>query len=215
MKTNLLCCGDESFIDFSKVEIPSLTANLSDHNLWIAVISIIFNPIFWNIVARSEYKTHRLTSFFGSPYRGCVVLASTIIVLGIFRDWRFHLALQSQPRWFLLQQTGFLWLGYFLILTGTILVFTSFWAMGFYATFLGDYFGLLLDDRITSFPFNIIDNPMYWGSTLNFLGTALIQCSQTGLLLTTLVAIMYKIAILYEGPFTERIYSRRYEKKLW
>lgn len=37
----------------------------------------------------------------------------------------------------------------------------------------GDYFGLLLDDRVTGFPFNLLDNPMYWGSTLNFLGTAL------------------------------------------
>ena len=39
--------------------------------------------------------------------------------------------------------------------------------------FAGDYFGLLLKKRVTGFPFNIMNNPMYWGSTMNFLGYSL------------------------------------------
>jgi len=31
-----------------------------------------------------------------------------------------------------------------------------------------------MDKRITGFPFNVCDNPMYNGSTLNFLGYALL-----------------------------------------
>lgn len=39
--------------------------------------------------------------------------------------------------------------------------------------FIGDYFGILMDERVTGFPFNVCENPMYVGSTLNFLATAL------------------------------------------
>ena len=37
----------------------------------------------------------------------------------------------------------------------------------------GDYFGILKEARVTTFPFNVLDNPMYWGSTANYLGWAL------------------------------------------
>lgn len=36
----------------------------------------------------------------------------------------------------------------------------------------GDYFGILKEARVTTFPFNVLDNPMYWGSTANYLGWA-------------------------------------------
>lgn len=39
--------------------------------------------------------------------------------------------------------------------------------------FPGDYFGILMDEKVTGFPFNITENPMYWGSTANYLGLAL------------------------------------------
>lgn len=39
--------------------------------------------------------------------------------------------------------------------------------------FTGDYFGILMDKKVTAFPFNIMENPMYWGSTANYLGLAL------------------------------------------
>lgn len=37
----------------------------------------------------------------------------------------------------------------------------------------GDYFGILMEKKVTGFPFNFMDNPMYWGSTANYLGLAL------------------------------------------
>lgn len=39
--------------------------------------------------------------------------------------------------------------------------------------FPGDYFGILMDEKVTGFPFSITENPMYWGSTANYLGLAL------------------------------------------
>lgn len=37
----------------------------------------------------------------------------------------------------------------------------------------GDYFGILMEQKVIGFPFNVMDNPMYWGSTANYLGLAL------------------------------------------
>ena len=39
--------------------------------------------------------------------------------------------------------------------------------------FPGDHFGIYLDAKVTSFPFNVLEHPMYTGATLNFLGSAL------------------------------------------
>lgn len=38
---------------------------------------------------------------------------------------------------------------------------------------IGDYFGILMDARVTSFPFSVNDDPMYNGTALMSLGTAL------------------------------------------
>ena len=62
-----------------------------------AIALIAFNPIFCNVVARAEYKTHFLTKLTGSAYKGCYLLAFTIFSLGIFRDHVYHNALQNQP----------------------------------------------------------------------------------------------------------------------
>lgn len=40
-------------------------------------------------------------------------------------------------------------------------------------SFPGDYFGILMEAKVTSFPFNVIDNPMYWGSTFIYFGWSL------------------------------------------
>lgn len=37
----------------------------------------------------------------------------------------------------------------------------------------GDYFGILMEAKVTSFPFSVLDNPMYWGSTAVYLGWSL------------------------------------------
>ncbi|XP_034502622.1 phosphatidylethanolamine N-methyltransferase isoform X11 [Ailuropoda melanoleuca] len=73
----------------------------------------------------------------------------------------------------------------------------------------GDYFGILKEARVTTFPFNVLDNPMYWGSTANYLGWAVMHASPTGLLLTAVVALVYMVAILYEEPFTAQIYQQK------
>lgn len=34
----------------------------------------------------------------------------------------------------------------------------------------GDYFGILMEAKVTCFPFNVLENPMYWGSSTIYLG---------------------------------------------
>jgi hypothetical protein len=44
---------------------------------------------------------------------------------------------------------------------GQLFVLSSFYRLGITGTFLGDYCGILMDERVTGFPFNVLDNPMY------------------------------------------------------
>ncbi|CCE82526.1 Piso0_002256 [Millerozyma farinosa CBS 7064] len=200
-------------------EIQYLASNISDYIVWtdefkFALASIAFNPVFWNIVARTEYNTHFLTKIAGSAKRGCYLLAFTIFSLGIFRDNVYQKALLNQPVYQPLVDSVYvkaLAAGTFGF--GNILVLSSMYALGITGTYLGDYFGILMDDRVTGFPFNINDNPMYNGSTLCFLGTALWYGRPSGILVSGFVFIMYKIALLFEEPFTAQIYANRDKQK--
>lgn len=179
-----------------------------------ALATIAFNPIFWNIVARAEYNTHFLTKLSGGAKRGCYLLALTIFSLGLYRDHVYHKALLAQPTFVpflssnIIRALAVLTFGF-----GNILVISSMYTLGVTGTYLGDYFGILMDERVTSFPFNINDNPMYNGSTLCFLGTALWYGKPTGLFVSLFVFIMYRIALKFEEPFTAKIYARREEER--
>lgn len=72
------------------------------------------------------------------------------------------------------------------------------WALGLTGTYLGDYFGILMDAPVTGFPFNVTGAPMYVGSTLSFLGSAILFGKPAGLLLTAEVWTIYSIALRFE-----------------
>jgi methylene-fatty-acyl-phospholipid synthase len=96
---------------------------------------------------------------------------------------------------------------------GNTLVLTSMWALGVTGTYLGDYFGILMDAPVTTFPFNVSSAPMYHGSTMSFLATAIWYGKPAGLVLTGLVAAAYSIACKWEDPFTSMIYQKRDEER--
>ncbi|KAL2419721.1 Phosphatidyl-N-methylethanolamine N-methyltransferase [Exophiala dermatitidis] len=182
----------------------------SAQSLYVAAAAIAFNPIFWNVVARLEYNTHFLTKIFRSPYYGCYALAVTIFSLGILRDSLYKSALDEQPLYPPLHQPV---LGAVLFAIGNVLVLSSMWALGVTGTYLGDYFGILMDHKVEGFPFNVTGAPMYWGSTLSFLGTALYAGRAAGVLLTLEVFVMYWIALKFEDPFTAQIYAKKESKE--
>lgn len=56
-----------------------------------------------------------------------------------------------------------------------------------------------MSHRVTSFPFNVMQDPMYNGSTMCFIGTALWYGKPSGLIISLVVYIVYQFALAYEG----------------
>ena len=158
----------------------------------------------------TEYRTKFLTRIFGGNRQAaCYALAATIFGLGLVRDFLYERALRDQPSHPALEGPLVLYAAYALLAIGNILVISSTWQLGITGTFLGDYFGILMDSIVTGFPFNITNAPMYYGSTMSFLGTALLYGKPAGILLTLHVLIVYLVAIQFENPFTAGIYAKR------
>jgi hypothetical protein len=61
---------------------------------------------------------------------------------------RYTKALLDQPRKALLPQPWNIIIPAALAITGQILVITSTWQLGITGTFLGDYFGILMDSKV-------------------------------------------------------------------
>jgi methylene-fatty-acyl-phospholipid synthase len=61
--------------------------DLSQQSLYLSAASICFNPLFWNIVARNEYRQKTIQNIVGSPKTGCYLLGATIFSLGLLRDY--------------------------------------------------------------------------------------------------------------------------------
>ena len=129
------------------------------------------------------------------------------------RDFLYERALRAQPSHPLLSGPYVDAAAYTLLISGNVLVLSSTWALGITGTFLGDYFGILMDDIVTGFPFNVTDAPMYYGSTMSFLGSALLYGKPAGLLLTLEVLVVYLVALRFENPFTAGIYARREKER--
>lgn len=181
--------------------------DFSQNSLYISALAIAFNPTFWNIVARQEYHNKTLTRLFnGNSLRACYALALTIFGLGLLRDALYERALRHQP---FVPVFHHPYIAYVLLAIGNTLVLTSYYALGITGTFLGDYFGILMDEPVTGFPFNVTSAPMYWGSTMSFLGTSLLYGRPAGALLTVQVFLVYLGALRFEDPFTSQIYAKR------
>jgi phosphatidylethanolamine N-methyltransferase len=149
---------------------------------------------------QTEYRAKVLTKLFGgNRYYGCYFLTVAIFSLGIFRDFLYERALRSQPVYQPLVDSPLTQpLAILLFLGGNTLVLTSMLALGVTGTYLGDYFGILMDDMVTGFPFNVSSCPMYLGSTMSFAATALWFAKPAGLLLTVEVWIVYWLALKFE-----------------
>jgi phosphatidylethanolamine/phosphatidyl-N-methylethanolamine N-methyltransferase len=68
-----------------------------------------------------------------------------------------------------------------------------------------------MEEKVTSFPFNVLEHPMYVGSAMSFFGTSFWYGKPVGFLLSVEVVIMYAFAMMLEGPFTTKIYAMRDE----
>ncbi|GMG13694.1 unnamed protein product [[Candida] boidinii] len=141
------------------------------------------------------------------------MLAATIFSLGIYRDEIFRQALSEQPVSPILNNDTVKYAGAAIFGLGNLLVVSSMFMLGVTGTYLGDYFGILMDERVTGFPFNVTNNPMYNGSTLCFLGTALWFGKPAGIFVAGFVYFLYQVALIFEEPFTGMIYAKRDEEE--
>ena len=201
------------FTQSSPYVVPGVI-DMTQRSLWIAVGSICFNPLYWNVVAQNEYHNKTITKLLGGRrYMGCYLLAVSIFALGILRDHLYNLALKDQPSHPLLQQAWVRPVAALLFASGNVFVLSSMWALGVTGTYLGDYFGILMDSIVTGFPFNVMANPMYWGSSMSFVAVALWFGKPAGLVLSALVVCVYALALRFEEPFTANIYKQAEKKK--
>lgn len=189
-----------------------------DPLVWLAAAHITFNPMFWNLSARLEYKTRLLSRLFGSAKAGCYVLAASTFLFGLSRNFVVIIAVTRQ-----LSMEAYLgdatinymkFFGTFFIIAGLTLAISSMVRLGVTGTYLGDYFGMLKSSRVTAFPYNIVDNPMYTGSTIAFLGLAVRMMSPIGFILTCYIWLVYNVALYFEEPFTNKIYSNKESKEV-
>ncbi|MES1910168.1 MAG: hypothetical protein MHM6MM_002815 [Cercozoa sp. M6MM] len=196
--------------------------DFSEPSLRLALVLIVACPLVWNILARFEYYTKLARTVLGcggaidSRYVVCYLLAAWIFTTSSFRDFVVKEAILAQSDVTLqlpLTEEQRSYLAYALMGLGQLFVISSFARLGITGTFLGDYCGILMQSRVTGFPFNVLDNPMYVGSSLTFLGMALFYDSVVGVFLTACVYLVYRVALLFEEPFTAMIYRRAAEKK--
>ncbi|KAJ6615406.1 phospholipid methyltransferase-domain-containing protein [Mycena sp. CBHHK59/15] len=150
--------------------LPSLI-DLTQPSLYVSLISIAAGPILWNAIGRNEYKNKTITKLIGGRV-AATILGVIIVLMGLLRDVLYRIALHDQPRYPLPYgiQTVLSWA---IFGAANFLVLTSYLALGFYGTFVGDYFGILQPKRVTRFPFNIFKDPMYLGATWCYVGAAL------------------------------------------
>jgi protein-S-isoprenylcysteine O-methyltransferase Ste14 len=68
-----------------------------------------------------------------------------------------------------------------LFVIGQTFIVTSTWSLGITGRFLGDYFGIIMDARVKTFPYNVLRDPIYVGSTMCFAATAFwcVPCSRS------------------------------------
>ncbi|NXY46951.1 PEMT methyltransferase, partial [Ceuthmochares aereus] len=169
--------------------------DVTDSGFVAAVLSIAFNPLFWNVVARWEHKTRALSRVFGSPRAACYTLGAVILMLNCVRSHCFTEAMKRQPKLESLDCHWAYYLGLAVLAVGTLFVISSFLALGFTGTFLES---ALLEPSV-SFHFlsQVLHKPVYLPDP--FLLFQNRHASPAGLLLTAVVAISYTIAMLYEG----------------
>lgn len=124
----------------------------------------------------------------------CIILTLSLLCCS------FHKAVADQPQgnWFPSETLKMAVCGGLFGL-GQLFVLSSFYRLGVTGTFLGDYCGIFMSERVTGFPFNVVENPMYVGSTMSFLAYSLWYSSWAGLLIAATVAVVYVVALKFEG----------------
>ena len=187
---------------------PELLQELLSIKILFSCPLVMLNPLIWNVIVRLEYKKRIVSRLCGGPRKGVIVLAGLIMLCNLIRTLYFRSLAESSTRLSVLENSTVYGVGYVIVGVGIILVVCSAWSLGFYNTFLGDYFRILMGARVTAFPFNILSDPMYWGAFLVYLGEAIQYASTVAFVLSLCIGFSYFLAAKFEAPFTAMIYNQ-------
>ena len=188
-----------------------LKSDFSSPSLLFTILFIIWTPAFWNILGAFEYKTGTLVRLFNDRYKACYTISILIFINSSIRNIVVFLAIFHSSRIDFSPITCF-GLGSILIAVGATLASSAFKALGVTGTYLGDHCGIFLPEKLTGYPFNLVNNPMYIGSSLQFFGLAIVFRSPLGILLASIILATYQLfAVYFEEPFTEMIYVKKAE----
>lgn len=65
-----------------------LAIDFRNPKILLSIATIIFNPIYWNVIGRLEYHTRLFTKLSGGNAKlPCQIFAFTVFTLGLFRDY--------------------------------------------------------------------------------------------------------------------------------
>ena len=174
-----------SYIDFNSPKLHML------------IVHIMLNTFVWNFIGRIEYKTKCISKLLGTPLRGVYASLVVIFSLCLSRNFLFKRVVDEQQK-VDLPSSYIDFIGYLIYGMGTVFVVTSTYQLGIVGTYLGDYFGILLPNKVTGFPFNVTSSPMYDGSVLNHLGHSILHRSPVGFLITIWIWIIYRVGCYFE-----------------
>jgi phosphatidylethanolamine N-methyltransferase len=184
-------------------------------HFFLTAFMIIICPITWNLVARYEFHTKFFSKLVGDNRLAADIFAHVLIEMGIFRNYIYKRLVKDSPSF----DVGDYELVFFIMAAlcfavGVTLVIMALYRLGIHGIYYADYFGVLMKEKVTDFPYNVTDNPLYQGSTLLFLSGAFYYHSVTGFALTLLAHLMYKLAAVLENPMTDLIYSEENIKEV-
>lgn len=148
--------------------------DLSDQAFARAIVATALPPLVWNIIGPFEYHTRLISKITSKPIIGVYLSGLLIATLSIYRSALFMAAINTQARMDEMDTPWFHALSGFILIFGLAMFLGAYYRLGITGTYLGDYFGLFREKRITAFPFNVLNNPMYDGSSMNHLAEAIL-----------------------------------------
>eukprot|EP00730_Choanoeca_flexa_P012861 TRINITY_DN4692_c0_g1_i1.p1 TRINITY_DN4692_c0_g1~~TRINITY_DN4692_c0_g1_i1.p1 ORF type:complete len:248 (+),score=55.41 TRINITY_DN4692_c0_g1_i1:148-891(+) len=181
--------------------------------VWSILITLS-SPVFWNLIPR--YGADMLISFFGGRRNGMLVFALYVIVTSMYREVVFVDAIKDDPKkkFSILEGLDETTvdlltdkLGWAITAFGLLLSSSAMYRLGIFGTYMGEFFGVMLSEKITTFPFSFVDNPMYIGSSLFHVGLAIQAQSPVGAVLALWVYYTYYMAGAYEEPLMRTMYA--------
>lgn len=188
----------------------------NDWEFLSSLFMIIICPVTWNLVARWEFHTKIFSKLAGDNRLAADIFAHILIEMGILRNYLFSRVIRHHTHFEVEGTLSMIVTAIALLMVGSgfALNFMAYYRLGIHGIYYADYFDVLFPEMVTAFPYNVMNNPLYVGSTLLFVGNALFFRTPSGLLLGAVAWIMYKFASILENPMTELIYSPENIKKV-